>query len=1018
MIHERPSPNTPATAGVCSLVMPSLHPGSDRREAVFPEGTPIASIVDTVLPGLPRERHSAVRVIVVGPSGADVVPQEAWASVRPKVGTRVLVRVVPGNGLLRGVLQIVAMIAAVALAGVLGPMLAGVWGLSAATWQGIVTAGVALAGNLLINALIPVRKPEKEAKTFQIGGMRNQANPDGPIPNPFGRMRMAPVYWGLPYTEVVGDIQYLRVLFVWGYGRLKISDLKIGETPLSEFDEVEIETREGVDDDDPVTLYPQQVLEEALSVELTRAWERDDAGEYVSGGTTIEKPVVRVTASDASEAGVILAFPAGLTRMNDEGQPRNRTVEVRIRQRPVGEETWSLVRTLKITAAKSEPLLRAHRWALPGRGAYEVELTRITDESKKSTTSDRVMWQALQSFRPEYPINFDKPLAISALRIKATYQLNGQIDALNGIVERIAPDWDGATETWIERETRSPAAALRYALQGPATAYPEADEAIDLDQLADWAEFCAAHGLKYDRVHDFDQSLREALLDITAAGRATPRHDGKRWGVVIDRPQSLVVDHINPRNSRNFRWVRNYLRAPDGFRIAFQDQTNDYQRGERIVPWPGHVGDVVITEQIDLPGKTDPGEIWVEARRRMYELLHRPDQLQVTQDGRARRATRGDLVALSYDVLSRVQKAALVKRVTGTLVVFDDAVTIEPDTTYGIRFRVFSGPDDGIGQSVVRPVIAGELGQRMAVRLGAGDDAPAAGDVVHFGPIASESLLCVVRGEERGEGNAVILTLVEAAPIIDQLTDAETPPPWDGRVGSPIGSPSAVPAAPVFTAIVSGVEATEDPNGLIIALVPGPGSPAVVGSFEIGHRLVGAPGWTAAEVLLAEGAVRISSYTAGDSIEVRARAVSIYSVAGPYAGPVPHVIGSNDPVVPQPLAFAAEQLPSGFWRFSWTLAPADTVTSVLGVRIRGKAGDWPNWADLDPLQVGLLTSSPWETTGPTADDVYTFGIVAVSSGGFESEPLLITQSSAAVDILGTGDGDVLDTGDGSFLSPS
>jgi hypothetical protein len=307
MIHERPSPNTPATAGVCSLVMPSLHPGSDRREAVFPEGTPIASIVDTVLPGLPRERHSAVRVIVVGPSGADVVPQEAWASVRPKVGTRVLVRVVPGNGLLRGVLQIVAMIAAVALAGVLGPMLAGVWGLSAATWQGIVTAGVALAGNLLINALIPVRKPEKEAKTFQIGGMRNQANPDGPIPNPFGRMRMAPVYWGLPYTEVVGDIQYLRVLFVWGYGRLKISDLKIGETPLSEFDEVEIETREGVDDDDPVTLYPQQVLEEALSVELTRAWERDDAGEYVSGGTTIEKPVVRVTASDASEAGVILA---------------------------------------------------------------------------------------------------------------------------------------------------------------------------------------------------------------------------------------------------------------------------------------------------------------------------------------------------------------------------------------------------------------------------------------------------------------------------------------------------------------------------------------------------------------------------------------------------------------------------------------------------------------------------------------------------------------------------------------
>ena len=54
------------------------------------------------------------------------------------------------------------------------------------------------------------------------------------LPKPASRT--VPPLGALPYTETVGDTQYLRMLFVWGYGPLEISDLRIGETPLSEFE--------------------------------------------------------------------------------------------------------------------------------------------------------------------------------------------------------------------------------------------------------------------------------------------------------------------------------------------------------------------------------------------------------------------------------------------------------------------------------------------------------------------------------------------------------------------------------------------------------------------------------------------------------------------------------------------------------------------------------------------------------------------------------------------------------------
>lgn len=978
-----------------ALVLPAADPTVVRRDVTYPEGATIAEIVAIALPRLPAAAARRTRVTLVDDRGAIVVDHDRWAVVRPKVGVRVVIRTVPGgSNVWRSILMVVVTIAAVALGQLWAVPLAGALGISAAAATALITMGVTAIGMLLINALIPVKKPgttdpEKEYGGYSIQGWKNQSNPDGPIPVPFGRMRMAPVYAAPPYTEVVGDIQYVRAVFVWGYGPAALSDFKFGETSIDEYDDVEIEHRYGWPDDTQLTLYTQQVIEEGLSVDLTKAWERNADGSYKAGGSAIVKPEVRYTSTDATEAAVIVGFPSGLYSMDDNGGRQNFQVDVRIRQRPLGTTIWTDVTTLAIVAAKSVPFWRQHRWTLPSRGAWEIELTRMTDETKSTRVGDRAVWQALQSFRPEYPIAFEHPLVLTAMRIRATYQLNGQVDNFTGIVSRIAPDWDATSQSWIMRETRSPAAAYRLMLQGPAAAYPAVDAGVDLDALADWSEWCVAKGLHYDRIHQQEESLADALSAAAHAGRAQPRHDGQRWTIVIDRPQALVVDHISPRNARDFQWTRIYPKRPDGFRVKFQDSSNDWKPSERIVPWPGLVGDVTTTEQLDVTGKNDPDEIFLEARRRQYEIDLRPDTFRVTQDGSVRVATRGDQVAVSYDVLTRTQTAARVKSVVGTLICLDDTVTMEAGIDYAVRYRTF-GADDTIGSSIVRP-IATVAGESQSLRLLGEGAMPAVDDIVHVGPRATESMLAFVRAEERGEDGAVIYHLVAAAPEIDALTDATDVPAWDGRAGSTYtgGAATPAPVAPVITSIQSGAAGTGNVDGLAIHLEPGPGSAAVVARYQIQHRPAGTATWTTKTVSVGAGGGSITGYASGQTIELRARAVSIYNVDGPYTSVISATIGSADTVIPDVTSLSVMRLTSGVRRYSFEIGAS--ATTIIGYKLRARPGPGWLWSQLSPLHTGYLTGSPWDSSEPLVEGTFTIGAVAVDASGSESQtPLLIT----------------------------
>lgn len=368
--------------------------------------------------------------------------------------------------------------------------------------------------------------------------------------------------------------------------------------------------------------------------------------------------------------------------------------------------------------------------------------------------------------------------------------------------------------------------------------------------------------------------------------------------MIVDRPQDLVVDHINPRNSSNFKASRTYFNPPHGFRVKFFDQTYDYKQNERLVPWPGHSGAITLTEELELPGKTNPDEIWIEARRRMYEALYRPDTYECVQDGPISVATRGDLVMASMDVLERTQVAARVLDVIGRTIELDSEVEMVSGQTYGLRFRHFANESDTIGTSVLATLLTVPgTGKTVVMADQQPAIVPQVDFLVHVGLLSSESIPMIVTRVEAGEDMSSHLRLVNAAPIIDELTDEEVPPAWSGRAGADVVTNTGAPPTPVIKSIETGLVGTGVAGGLSVSVSPGSGT-VVTAVYRLQHRKSGATAWSVVDFPVSDGAILLTAYVNGDLVQVRVAALSDQGVISSYSLPVTVTIGAQDAAPP------------------------------------------------------------------------------------------------------------------------
>lgn len=177
----------------------------------------------------------------------------------------------PQGGGFKKVIGAVAAIALAIVAPYAAPLIGAAFGVTSAIGISLITAGIIIGGNLLINALLPPSVPGGQAQetfnsspTYSLSAQGNQARLLQPIPRLYGRHILYPDFASQPYSSFEGNDQFLYQLFSLGVGTYNVEELRIEDTKMwdsvngfsSSFSDVELEV---VEPGQTMTLFPAAV---------------------------------------------------------------------------------------------------------------------------------------------------------------------------------------------------------------------------------------------------------------------------------------------------------------------------------------------------------------------------------------------------------------------------------------------------------------------------------------------------------------------------------------------------------------------------------------------------------------------------------------------------------------------------------------------------------------------------------------------------------------------------------------
>lgn len=758
-------PQTVAPASHAFTVAARIDPfvaGIVRRE--FPAGI-------TVAEAMAELQLDAAQVFI----GGQHVPREWWGRVRPNPGVVVHLKPVPG---VPGIATLVGAIAgswattttaALFAEGALGTILSSAIG-------AVVSFGVQAAITSLFGADTGKREAQADSPArYSITGGRNTLTPFGPVPVVHGNHRMFPPYGAAPYTEVVGDDQYLRVLVIWGMGPVNVTDIRIGNTPITDFQDVEQE-HNFVGGAVSSALYPNTASQEDLNIVLTTAYQE------------------RETAIDATEIGVTLTFPGGLYRVNDKGVRVNAGATVNIQYRQKGTSTWiDWIDNAFVERQENSAVRLSYRITGLAEGKYEVRAGRSLP-STDDAVQDELQWTALRSFRAENPIA-RTGVAWSAFRMRATGQLNGAIDQISGRVYRQAQVWNGAD--WLTvGYTSNPAAVYRDMLIGNANKRPTTISRLDDTQFATWYNFCTTNNLTYDAVLLSKRSLADVLKEVAAAGMASPVMNGDLYSVTIDTTRGSPVQHFTPSNivKDTFRSEIVYGRVPHALRVTYVSAARDFRANERIVYDDGfNAANATEFDEIRVPGVTSEEGAYRFGRHFLASARLRPERWFFEVDFEHLVAQRGDLIRLSHDVAKIGQASGRIKAISGSDVTLDEFMTIEAGKAYTLRVRGQTG-------NTITATVSTGVGSWKTVTLSS-VVGMAVGDLAMFGETGAETIEALIQGIEPLDD---FQARIECIPYNAAIAGSwAVIPPYVPSISEPVALSETGPAAPRITSILS-----------------------------------------------------------------------------------------------------------------------------------------------------------------------------------------------------------------------
>lgn len=283
----------------------------------------VADLMKTVVP--PCE--DGLVSFVVSVNGHPLLPLE-WAGIKLVDGLDIVVIPVlhGGGGGGKNPLRTILMIAVVVVAHIYGGPLGGVAG---SFGQIAASAAIVAIGSMLVNALVPLSKPQTPALNGSSSLDQSSAYSWNPqttqqqgvsIPVPYGTCKLTGNIIGA-YREAVGKDQYINVLVSLGEGPIaNINSLKINDQALSSYRGVTVDTRLGRLNQSVIPGFGDTRVEYAMATKV------------VNGA-----PVTYTTVgANFDGLEVELTFPNGLYYFDDAGNIVVNSIAYRVEVRPVG----------------------------------------------------------------------------------------------------------------------------------------------------------------------------------------------------------------------------------------------------------------------------------------------------------------------------------------------------------------------------------------------------------------------------------------------------------------------------------------------------------------------------------------------------------------------------------------------------------------------------------------------------------------------------------------------------------
>lgn len=653
-----------------------------------------------------------------------VIPAKYWSRVRPKEGAVIHVcrdALAGGGGGWKQILGAVILIVVSIFAPGWGTAIATSLGLGA-TAGTIIAAGIVLATSLAITALTappsPTSQGDGPGQWHQLTGTGNSINPWGAIPIVLGGSRFYPPHAAEGYVKVVRDKSYHHYVFDLGYGDLDLSqlDLRIGDTSVSEYNEVQYEITTGSS-----TLYQDDVSQLSVQASL----------EY---GDIVE----RTSAQNSDSIGFDIVFPQGLFWINDRGRNFNYEAKFEIGWRAVGSSTWldlpanarrsGIFRRMGIETVDTlnkDPFGVSASWDV-APGQYEIRIRRIpiTNEDSRNTYITSAIFAYLTSIRKTEPSRTGTNKIY--MRILATGQLTGQLQTLSCYVQQLIPVYNEQTGQWMERQpSRNPAWVDYWLLtRCPAASKHVPDSRMHLDDYVEYANWCDANGLETRIVQDARITLGEMHRKVLSGALASPGNRDGKYSVVFDHGDTVPTMCFSPLDTAGFSESRAFIQIPHALRIQFVNPLANWQEDEVVVlrdgysyrgvdargnpssAPPAETFETMRTEQSMLPKQA-----WRLGRYHFAQAEFRPTVYAFKVPKAGLSTTRGDVVDVAHDVVEwgrgwgRVESivagsqgdAAATVRLDEVVGASGEPIGLDPSLSYGIQFRTSMG-----GKIVVR----------------------------------------------------------------------------------------------------------------------------------------------------------------------------------------------------------------------------------------------------------------------------------------------------------------------------